>query len=64
MTKRTALQDIKELEQLNELDRVVIDKRNDKRANAKKERRNRHYSKAIIKHQLNNLKNKVQDESG
>jgi hypothetical protein len=44
--------DVKELEQLNELDRLVKDKRNNKRADAKKERRNRHYVKVLIKHQL------------
>ena len=40
------------MEQLNDLDRIVKDKRNEKRADAKKERRNRHYVKVLIKHQL------------
>lgn len=44
---------MKELEHLNDLERIVKDKRNDKRADAKKERRNRHYVKVLIKHQLN-----------
>jgi hypothetical protein len=46
------MNDIKDLEELNDLERIVKDKRNDKRAGAKKERRNRHYVKILIKHQL------------
>jgi hypothetical protein len=53
MPKRTSINDVKELEHLNDLERIVKDKRNDKRADAKKERRNRHYVKVLIKHQLN-----------
>lgn len=52
MPKRTSISDIKQIEDLNDLDRIVQDKRNDKRADAKKERRNRHYVKLLIKHQL------------
>jgi hypothetical protein len=52
MPKRTSINDIKQLETLNDLERIVKDKRNDKRAGAKKERRNRHYVKVLIKHQL------------
>jgi hypothetical protein len=46
------MNDIKQLEALNDLERIVKDKRNDKRAGAKKERRNRHYVKVLIKQQL------------
>lgn len=53
MPRRTSVNDVKELVQLNDLDRIVKDKRNAKRADAKKERRNRHYVKVLIKHQLN-----------
>lgn len=52
MPKRTSISDVKEMEHLNELERIVKDKRNDKRADAKRERRNRHYVKVLIKHQL------------
>jgi len=52
MPKRTSMNDIKQLEALNDLERIVKDKRNDKRAGAKKERRNRHYVKELIKQQL------------
>ena len=52
MPKRTSINDVQKLEDLNDLDRIVIDKRNDKRADAKKNRRNRHYIKVLIKTQL------------
>jgi len=54
MTKRTSINDATEIEHLNDLDRIVRDKRYEKRAGAKKERRNRHYVKVLIKHQLKN----------
>jgi dTDP-glucose pyrophosphorylase len=52
MPKRTSVNDVKEIEDLNDLERLVKDKRNDKRSDAKKERRNRHYIKVLIKTQL------------
>ena len=52
MPKRTSVNDVKVMEDLNDLGRIVQDKRNDKRADAKKERRNRHYVKLLIKQQL------------
>jgi len=52
MPRRTSVQDIQELTDLNDLDRIVKDKRQDKRADTKKGRRNRHYVKVLIKHQL------------
>ncbi len=52
MSKRTSISDVKELDQLNDLSLIVQDKRNAKRADAKKERRNRHYNKLLIKQQL------------
>ncbi len=55
MPKRTSINDVKELAHLNELDRIVKDKRNEKRSDAKKERRNRHYVKVLIKHQLKHI---------
>lgn len=54
MPKRTSVNDVKVLEDLNNLDRIVKDKRNDKRADAKRGRRDRHYVKVLIKHQLKN----------
>ena len=52
MPKRTSINDVKVMEDLNDLGRIVQDKRNEKRADAKKERRNRHYVKVLIKQQL------------
>lgn len=54
MSKRNSPSDIKSIEDLNRLGDIVIDKRNDKRADAKKNRRNRHYEKQFIKNALNN----------
>jgi hypothetical protein len=55
MPKRTYPSDIKELDDLNHLGEIVKDKRNHKRADAKKERRNRHYNKLLIKQAVNDL---------
>lgn len=55
MAKRTSINDIRETEDLNLLNLIVKDKRNDKRANEKKERRNRHYIKLLIKHEVKNI---------
>jgi hypothetical protein len=52
MPRRTSINDIQEITDLNHLERIVQDKRNDKRADAKKNRRNRHYTKVLIKYQL------------
>lgn len=52
MPRRTSMNDVSNLDQLNDLERIVVDKRNEKRASAKKERRNRHYVKVLIKQQL------------
>lgn len=52
MPKRTSVNDVKAIEDLNDLDQIVKDKRNNKRADAKKGRRNRHYVKLLIKQQL------------
>jgi hypothetical protein len=60
MPKRTSINDIKNIDDLNDLKRIVKDKRNDKRADVKKNRRNRHYIKVLIKHQIN--KGKTEDD--
>jgi hypothetical protein len=52
MPRRTSINDIEEIDDLNNLDRIVVDKRNHKRMDAKKNRRNRHYVKLLIKHQV------------
>ena len=53
MPKRTSPNQIQTITDLNNLDKIVVDKRNQKRADAKKERRNRHYTKLIINQQVN-----------
>lgn len=63
MPKRTSINDVKSIDHLNDLDHIVKDKRNDKRAGAKKERRNRHYIKLLIKQQLkHNAKDILTDD--
>ena len=52
MAKRNSPNDIKEIDDLNRLGEIVVDKRNNKRAEAKKSRRNRHYDKQFIKEAL------------
>ncbi len=54
MPKRTSIKDVSEIEDLNDLNEIVHDKRVNKRDNSKKERRNRHYVKVLIKSQLRN----------
>ena len=54
MSKRTSMNDVRVLSDLNDLKLIVKDKRVAKRSDAKKERRNRHYVKVLIKSQLNN----------
>lgn len=54
MPQRTSVNNVKELDNLNDLNLIVQDKRNHKRAEAKKERRNRHYVRLLIKSQLKN----------
>lgn len=53
MPKRTSPNQIQSISDLNNLDLIVVDKRNQKRADAKKGRRNRHYNKLLIKQQVN-----------
>ena len=49
MAKRNSPKDIKTAEDLNHLEDIIVDKRNGKRADSKKNRRNRHYEKQFIK---------------
>lgn len=52
MTRRNSPQTIQSLDDLNGLDRVVVDKRLGQRSSAKKNRRNRHYEKQFIRNVL------------
>lgn len=49
--KRTHIDDYKKIEEARDLEDVVNDKREAKRANKQKaRRRNRHYNKSLLKH--------------
>ena len=64
MPKRNSPNDIKHLDDLNDLQNIVVDKRNDKRKMEKRNRRNRHYNKLFIKIALtNHLENGEEKES-
>jgi len=52
MPRRNTPNTIKGLDDLNALDRIVVDKRNGQRSSAKKNRRNRHYEKQFIRNAL------------
>ena len=52
MPKRNSPNDIKEVADLNRLEDIVHDKRNQKRAVDKKTRRDRHYEKQFIKNTI------------
>ncbi|OGX89078.1 hypothetical protein BEN47_08090 [Hymenobacter lapidarius] len=62
MAKRNSPNDIREIDDLNRFGEIVVDKRNGKRANAKRSRRNRHYDKQFIKGTLKD--NLYGDEPG
>lgn len=49
MPKRNVPNDFKTFDDINQIDKIVIDKRNAKRKDAKKNRRDKHYTKMFIK---------------
>ena len=50
MAKRTQISDFQKIEKADDLERIVKDKRVDKRANKKKRsQRNRHYEKVLLR---------------
>ena len=55
MTRRNSPNDIRDLGDLSRLAELVVDKRRDQRAAAKKNRRNRHYEKQFIRNTLAHL---------
>lgn len=51
MSKRTSIEDYRLIEKPDDIERVVKDKRADKRATKEKgKRRNRHYTKTLLRH--------------
>ena len=56
MPRRTQIKDFEKVEKARDLERVVNDKRSGKRASKQKEkRRNRHYSKTLLRHLKDHL---------
>ena len=63
MPKRNSPNDIKNLDDLNDLQNIVVDKRNLKRKTEKRNRRDRNYNKLFIKIALkNNLENNDEEQ--
>ena len=60
MPRRNSPNDFQKIDDLNRLGEIVVDKRQGKRANARGERRNRHYEKQFIR---NVLKDGLPDEA-
>lgn len=52
MPKRNSPNDLKSLDDLSRLDEIIVDKRNEQRADAKKNRRNRHYGRQFIRNAI------------
>ncbi len=56
MPKRTQIKDYHRIEKPEDLERIVKDKRSGKRATkSKSKRRNRHYTKTLLKHLSNDM---------
>ncbi|MBA4287249.1 MAG: hypothetical protein C0434_17160 [Xanthomonadaceae bacterium] len=49
MPRRNSPADIATLDDLGQFAEIVVDKRQDKRANAKRSRRNRHYERQFLR---------------
>ena len=52
MPRRNSPSDITTLDDLSQLSEIVVDKRQDKRTNAKRSRRNRHYERQFLRNAL------------
>ena len=65
MPKRNSPNDIQHLEDLNDLQNIVVDKRNVKRKTEKRNRRDRHYNKLFIKLAIKNyIENDDAEQAG
>lgn len=63
MPRRNSPSDITTLDDLSQLSEIVVDKRQDKRANAKRSRRNRHYERQFLRNALGRPLASDDDES-
>ena len=52
MPRRTSIADAARIEKADDLSNIVQDRRNHKRADAKRNRRDRHYVEVVLKHIL------------
>ena len=52
MPKRSTPAALEDFDDLAALDAVIVDKRQDKRAHAKRGRRNRHYERQFLRHSV------------
>jgi len=52
MPRRSSPHSVEDLSDLSALDTLVVDKRQGQRATAKKNRRNRHYEKLLLRHSI------------
>ncbi len=52
MPRRNSPQQIQSADDLQQLGSIVVDKRQGKRAHAKRSRRNRHYEKLFMRHAI------------
>ena len=59
MPKRSSHKEIEDVYDLNDLEEKVIDKRLNKRKPEKRNRRNRHYNKQIIKKVITDLDDEI-----
>ena len=65
MPRRNSPNDIQHLEDLNDLQNIVVDKRNVKRKTEKRNRRDRHYNKLFIKLAIKNyIENDAAEQAG
>ncbi|MEL7121075.1 MAG: hypothetical protein AAFO07_16600 [Bacteroidota bacterium] len=64
MPKRTNLNDYNKIDKADDIERTVTDKRYGKRSKSKKNRRNRHYVKNMIKQMQIDLSQDDNDEQG
>lgn len=63
MPRRNSPSDITTLDDLSQLSEIVVDKRQGKRANAKRSRRNRHYERQFLRNALGRALAPDDDES-
>lgn len=63
MPKRNSPKEIESLDDLNDLPKIVVDKRNEKRKPEKRNRRDRHYHKLFIKLALKDQSAKGTEEN-